>query len=113
MAGDLSLADVLVALRQEFRRGRIHEAHLTPQDGEVLDGLCDHANGAVYVDPAPAVVSTLIHELIHRRFPRWGERRVLAMERRIQASMTPADVRRWYRRYQVARRKLKAPVRSA
>ena len=58
-------------LREELSRGRIVETSLR-EDGFILDGLCDHGNQTVYIDPAPAVVETLIHELMHRRWPDIG-----------------------------------------
>lgn len=92
------VAALRAELREELSKGRIVETHLR-EDGYVLYGLCNHTNQTVYIDPAPAIVETLLHELMHRRWPSWGETRVIAEARRVFADMTPADVRRWYRLY--------------
>jgi hypothetical protein len=96
------------ALRDELQRGRVHEADLR-DPGYHLDGLCDGSR--VYVNPAPAVVESLLHELMHRRFPRWGERRVLMESRRMVAYLTEQELRGWYRQYQAVAVKRKRPVR--
>jgi hypothetical protein len=102
--------DVLLReLRKEFRKGGIHEASLRAK-GWHLDGLCNHENGAVYVDPAPHVTETLLHEVLHRRFPRWGERRVEATANRLLRSMNSRQVRWWYRAFQKSKTTLTTPV---
>jgi len=98
----IDMAVLRAELREELSKGRIVETHLR-EDGYVLDGLCDHGNQTVYIDPAPSVVETLIHELCHRRWPSWSERKVRVESQRLLGDMTPAEVRRWYRRYLKAR----------
>jgi hypothetical protein len=68
-----------------------------------LDGLQD--GKAIYIDPRPAVLETLIHELIHRRHPRWGERAVTREARRLLATMDDKTKARWWRAYQRRKRK--------
>lgn len=102
---DLAMLDDLWL---EMQRGRITEADLR-DPGFHLDGLCDHGTDRVYVNPKPSVVETLLHELIHRKFKRWGERRVDREAKRLLGGMSSTDIARWYRQYQAAARKRKRP----
>ena len=111
MGADRLLIDLAVELKAELRKGGIHEAHLDAK-GWHLDGLCDHASGQVYVDPAPSIVESLLHEVIHRRFPRWGEKRVDATAKRLLRSMNSHQVRWWYRQFQARKTTLTTPVNA-
>lgn len=93
----------------EFRRGRIVEAMLI-EPGYHLHGLCDYDSGAVLVNPQPHTVAVLLHELLHRRFPRWGEARVERETHRIVSRMTDAEIASWYRAYRRTARRLTRPV---
>jgi hypothetical protein len=90
-------ADLIAQVEAEFKRGGIREQHLVA-DGWHLDGLCDGQN--IYVDPAPAIVESLLHEVLHRRFPTWSESHVTRTAFRLLQKMDGPTVRRWYRRYQ-------------
>ena len=92
-------AALLRTLRAELKKGGIHEAPLRAK-GWHVDGLCDHDKGAVYIDPAPQVTETILHEVLHRRFPRWGEKRVDRTAKRLLRSMTSRQARWWYRQFQ-------------
>lgn len=100
----------LAELAAEFRKGKIVEAMLVEPHYHV-HGLCDFDSGAVVVNPQPHTVAVLLHELIHRRYPRWGEARVERETQRIVGRMSDADVAIWYRDYQRVARKFKRPVR--
>ena len=89
-------------LYDELQRGRIFECSLRDPSFR-LDGL-QHGED-IYIDPRPAILETLMHELLHRRKPRWSERRVLRDSRRILSKMSDEDVAVWWRRYQKAKRK--------
>ena len=102
----VTLADLAV----EFRKGKIVEALLV-EPGYHVHGLCDFDSGAVVVNPQPHTVAVLLHELLHRRFPRWGEKRVERETARLVGQMTDADVATWYRDYRQAARKFKRPIR--
>lgn len=97
-------------LVEEFDRGSITEADLRDPLMH-LDGFCDFASNRVYVNPKPAVVETLLHELIHRRHKRWSEARVDREAKRLLCQMTHADVARWYRKYQAVARKRQRPMK--
>lgn len=102
-------AELLQILKVEFRKGGIHEAPLTAK-GWHLDGMCDWEKGAVYVDPAPSVTEALLHEVLHRRYPRWGEKRVNTTARSLLRSMTSQQVRWWYRQFQKSKTTITTPV---
>lgn len=101
---------LMVELRAEFARGRIYQA-IIESDGELVEGLFEPASGAVYVDPVPNLVDTLIHELLHRRYPRWGEARVSRTAHALVSAMSDQERRAWYRAYQRVARKCRVPVR--
>jgi hypothetical protein len=89
-------------LWDELGRGRVWECSLR-DSSFVLDGLQDGDN--IYIDPRPAVLETLVHELIHRRKPRLGERAVTKEARRLVCGMDEATKAKWWRAYQRVKRK--------
>lgn len=89
-------------LHDELLRGRVFECSLRDPKFR-LDGL-QHGD-AIYIDPRPAILETLVHELLHRRKPRWAERRVNREARRILSKMTEEEIALWYRRYNAIKRK--------
>ena len=94
----LSLDDISA----ELDRGRVWECRLRDPRWH-LDGLSLGEN--VYIDPRPAILETLCHELIHRRYPRWAERTVHREARRLVAKMDEPTIRRWWRHYNRVKRK--------
>jgi len=92
-------------LLQERERGRIYEATLVTGDGAHLEGMCDLELQNITINPQVSIVSCLLHELIHRRYPLWSERRVRAEEKRALRNLSPRDVQLWYRWYRRAVRK--------
>lgn len=95
-------AEILKELRHECAIGRITEASLIAPE-EHLDGLTDGTR--VYVDPRPAIVETLLHELLHRRFRAWSERRVDRQAKALLSGLSTRQLNDWYRRYKsVAKR---------
>lgn len=97
---------LIEALTEEFARGKIFEARLNSVGKRAhLYGIYDPDRDEIVIDPRRAIVETLIHELLHRRFPHWSERRVRQTERRIMAEMALEDVWTWYRRYRRSAKK--------
>ena len=96
-----------VELAHEFKRGDIHEATIQ-SEGEHVSGLCEGQR--IVVNPAPEVVDTLLHELLHRRYPRRGEKWVRRTTARLLYYMDTATVKQWYRRYNRKKRTRKTPV---
>lgn len=103
---------LLEEITAEFSNGKIYEATLVTDDGAHLMGLCNHETGAITVDPKVAIVSTLLHELIHRKYPEWSERRVQRAEIRALKHLSQKDIQIWYQRYRRAVRK-RRPVDAA
>ena len=96
---------MLEKLEAEFAKGRIYEATLITDDGAHLMGMCDTDAQTITIDPKVLIVSTLLHELIHRAHPKWGERAVRRAEKKVLAELSPHDIQTWYRRYKRAVRK--------
>lgn len=94
----------LEELIQEFEHGRIYEATIVADD-EHLAGQFDPRLLTITIDPKVSIVCTLLHELLHRRYPRWSERRVKKEEQRLMGLLTVQDVLTWYRRYKRVVRK--------
>ena len=97
--------NLIDALTEEFGKGRIYEATLITDDGAHLMGLCDQEKGTVTIDPKVSIVSTLLHELIHRKYPEWSERKVRLAEVRALRQLSQKDIQTWYQRYRRAVRK--------
>jgi len=91
-------------LMDELQRGRVFECALRNQQWH-LDGLHDRDRDSIYIDPRSAVLLTLLHELLHRRFPRLGERAVTTRSRQLFASMTEPTKVQWWRAYKRTVRK--------
>jgi len=92
----------LEGLWDELNRGRVWECSLRDPKWH-LDGLQSGEN--VYIDPRSSILEILIHELIHRRHPRLGERTVTKAARKLFAGMNEQDKQRWWRRYSALKRK--------
>ena len=99
----MTQAERLAELREELAKGRVVEAKLRDPNFH-LDGLCDYGSEIIYIDPRPSIVLTLLHELLHRRWPSWGERRVDRESKRLFAAFTHAELSLWYRAYLKAKR---------
>lgn len=92
-------------LTHELDRGFIYEATLITDDGAHLEGLCNHENQHITINPQVPIVAVLLHELIHRRYPTWSERRVRREEKRALQQLSQQDIQTWFRRYRRAVRK--------
>ncbi len=105
-----SIKSLLADITEEFKKGRISEAQIVGSKYHV-EGLCNFVSQEITVNPSASVVDTLVHELLHRRFPSWTEERVRIETGRVLYSMSHADVLAWYQKYKrLAKRKTK-PVR--
>lgn len=91
-------------LYDELLRGKVYECSLRdPEERFVLDGL--QSGDCIYIDPRPAILETLIHELIHRRKPRLSERTVTRLAKLIVGGMDEQTKQVWWRRYQKIKRR--------
>jgi hypothetical protein len=103
--------DVAAELWAELAKGDVVEAFVTDAVDHV-DGLYSFETNTVYVNPAVNTVLTLLHELMHRRWPQWSERKVARESKAVLGRMSDAEVRRWHRAYQKAKRIHKRTVRA-
>jgi hypothetical protein len=101
----LTLADMSVALEE----GKITEAEIR-SDRFHWAGAFMPDTGRIVINPHSAIVEHLVHELVHRLHPRWGEKRVQAEGDRLFKTMTSTDVAAFYRKYQALARKRKTPI---
>lgn len=108
------VADLIAAITLELRKGRIFEAPIVGSDDHV-EGLCNWESGEITVNPSPNVVDTLIHELLHRRYPTWSEDRVRYETWRVMRTLDNKAIAQWYRKYQrlVTRKTKPVKLRSA
>lgn len=101
--------DLVIEIERELAKGLIFEASIIGGKDHV-EGLCNFVSGEITVNPAASVVDTLIHELLHRRFPGWSEKTVREETWRIIRRMSHADVGMWYRRYKRLVKRKNKPV---
>jgi hypothetical protein len=94
------LFDELVA---ELKKGKVYERSLRSNGKWQYHGMAD--GDAVHIDPRPAVLDTVFHELLHNMYPRWGEDRVERTAARLIRSMDEAAKVKWWRAYNRIKRK--------
>ena len=88
----------------EMQRGCIYECSLRDSTKKFqLDGL--QAGKYVYIDPRPAILETVIHELLHRLRPKLSERTVSITARNFAVQMDEATKTRWWRSYNRIKKK--------
>lgn len=103
-----SASRLLEVVTIEMEKGLIYERPIVGSKSHV-EGLCNWESGEISVNPAPSVCDTVIHEVLHRRFPKWSEERVKEETWRVMSSMTPEDVQAMYREYKrIVKRQRKA-----
>jgi hypothetical protein len=94
----------------ELHEGRISEAYIqTP--GYLVDGVTKDSSGHITINPAHAIVDTLIHELLHRLHPEWSENYVRRTVSLLRNQMTDTQVQAFYRAYRRIARRRKTPLR--
>ena len=94
----------LAEVAEELTKGRIYEATLIDPTHH-LEGLCDHTSQSITINPKVSIVDSLIHELLHRRYPTWSERRVRQETRSLMGQLSHQDLQVWYQRYRRAVKK--------
>lgn len=101
---------LLAAITEEMGKGQIFEAPIVGSKDHV-EGLCNWESGDITVNPAPSVVDTLIHELLHRRFPKWSEERVRMETWRVIRTLSARDVQDLHAKYKRIAKRRRKPVR--
>jgi len=64
-------------------------------------------NGHITVNPIPDLLDTLIHELLHERYPGWSERTVKRETTKLIRSLSASDMDALHQEYLKCRSKLK------
>ena len=95
-------------MRDELEKGRIAETDLRSKDYHIA-GYCDWTKQQVHVNPRPLVVEALLHELLHRRFPKWTEARVMKESKALLCKMSEEQIATFYRRYKLLARRHRKP----
>ena len=103
----LTCEEQLTELEDELQRGKVYEASLRSAKW-VLHVLQE--GESIFVDPRTALVETLCHELIHRRFPRLSERTVDRLAKKLLVHLDQAGLWKWFQAYN--RVKIKAPPKD-
>jgi len=93
---------------EELGKGKVEERPLQEKRPrkKAIRGWCDGEHAVV--NPIPDTCDTLIHELLHRRFPDWSERTVKARTTEMIRRLTPEEMRAIYLEYSA----VKVPKRS-
>jgi hypothetical protein len=94
-------------IREELSRGGVIEAPIS-SEGEHVSGYCDLETELVCINPLPELALAVCHEMTHRHWPRWGEKRVDRESRRVLSSMNDRDVASLVASYRRTRRKRRA-----
>jgi hypothetical protein len=98
---------LLLRVCAELGAGRISEGEI--RDAKVhVDGICDGRR--IIVNPAPAMVDTVIHECIHRLHPEWSESYVRGRTTRLLRALTDEQVQTIYGEYQRRKSRRKTAV---
>jgi len=99
----MTFDDLFAELVAELKKGPVYERALRSGSRWQYHGIADGT--AVHIDPRPAVLDTLLHELLHNRYPRWGEARVTRTAERLIRSMDETQKAKWWRAYNRRKRK--------
>lgn len=80
------------------------------EDGDRCHGVTLD-DGEIAISPIPSTVDTAVHECLHRLFPRWSERTVLAKTTYLLKRMTDAEMEMLYVILQASAKVKKRPLR--
>jgi hypothetical protein len=84
---------------------RIYECVILSEGDAWIEGAMQE--GEVWVNPAPNVLETVFHEILHRLYPSWAERTVISRSRKILRGLSDTEVERLYGVYLRVARKSK------
>jgi hypothetical protein len=105
-----TLASLKAEVWAELKRGEdIYEADIRAKEGPVY-GVC-LGDVTVVINPAPSIVDSVIHEILHRIHPRMTEKNVCALATKIVRNMSGAEQARWMKKYKAVVRRRRIPVR--
>jgi hypothetical protein len=93
---------LLLRVLAELGAGQIREAFIPSEKHFFVDGETE--GRAITINPVPEVVDTIIHELLHRLYPRWSERYIKNRTSYLMKRMTDEEVQLLYEEYQRRRK---------
>lgn len=94
----------------ELGAGRITEAFLPSEKHFFVEG--EIAGRHITINPAPSVVDSAIHEILHRLHPEWSENYVRRTTAYLLRRMTDEEVQAFYLEFQKRARKRKTKARG-
>jgi len=89
---------LLLRVLAELGAGKIREAFIPSEKNFFVDGETEGRD--ITINPVPEVVDTIIHELLHRLYPRWSERYIKNRTTYLMKRMTDEEVQLLYDEYQ-------------
>jgi hypothetical protein len=95
----------------ELGSGRITEGFIESTPGHFIEGCED--GGHITVNPAPSVVDTAIHEILHRLHPDWDENYVRRTTGYIMRRMHDSEIQAFYEEFQRRARKRRSVKRTS
>lgn len=98
MAADDKRPLLLLRVLAELGAGKIREAYIPSEPEHYVDGKTE--GSAITINPVPEVVDTIIHEVLHRLYPRWSERYIKNRTTYLMKRMTDEEVQLIYDEYQ-------------
>jgi len=101
----VSRAALLQEVLTAFQSTPTVEAYIHAEDS-FIDGCTD--GETITINPVPAAVETILHELIHCLHPRWSEAYVTRRAQSTLAHMGDEQARKLYRAYQRRKRVTRA-----
>lgn len=110
MAARSQVGPLLLRVMAEIGAGRITEAYIH-DPGLMTEGVTE--GKWITVNPAHAIVDVILHEALHRAFPRWSERTVRQKTSYLCRRLSDAEVQTIYQEYQRRKRTRKTAKRMA
>ena len=95
----------------ELGAGSVWEGFIESDPDRYVEGFID--GHQITVNPAPNVVDSLIHEIVHRMKPEWSEAYVKRETTLLLRSMTDEEIQAFYEEFQRRRRKRKTVKRTS
>ena len=101
---------LMVRVWAELGAGRLTEGYVIDKN-QYIDGYIE--GNVITVNPAPVVVETCIHEILHRLFPQWSEAYIANRTTYLLRRMTDGEVQMFYAEFKRRARKRRRPIEAA
>lgn len=100
---------LLLRVCAELGSGRITEAYIL-DPGHYTEGLTEGQE--ITINPAHATVDVVVHECLHRLFPKWSEAYVRKQTKRLRGLMDDEETLAFFGEYQRRAKKRKRAVKA-